>query len=146
MKNLCRYLLALNIVLLAWSCAPSGINDSLITTGTSVAVSTYLGTIHDSARCHAIANLAGGIAGTLRTFTGDPPPTPAQLSQAIVAQIPENLRQQYPEVVAFVVPLVVQGYQYAVQKYGNNDQKTVYQILNDVASGVETGTGAGCVK
>lgn len=118
--------------------------EAAITGGASVGVSIYLNTIGDSTKCHAIANLVSGIAGTLRTFTGNPPPTPDQLTAAIIAQIPQNLQTQYPEVTAIVVPLVVQGYNLAIAKYGSSDQQTVYKILNDVATGVQSGAAAGC--
>jgi hypothetical protein len=117
-----------------------GISDTLIITGTSIGVSTYLGHgISDPTRRTAIANLGSGIAGSLRSVTTSPPPTADQLSAVIIANIPENLRTQYPEVVSFVVPLVIQGYTLAIQQYGGTNQQKVYQILNDIATGVETG-------
>jgi len=125
----------------------TGITDTLIQTGVSVGVSTYLQHgISDPAKRVAIAKFGSGIAGSLRTVTKlEPPPTPAELTQVILSNIPQNLQNQYPEVVAFMVPLVISGYETALAHYGGGNQQQVYQILNDLATGVETGTAC-CLK
>ena len=124
-----------------------GISDTLIQTGVSVGVSTYLQHgISDPAKRTAVAKFGSGIAGSLRTVTKlEPPPSPTELTQVIISNIPQNFQNQYPEVVAFLVPLVVSGYQTALAHYGNADQQQVYKVLNDLATGVETGTAC-CLK
>ena len=113
-------------------------NDSTITTAVSVGTATGLRFVNATKRT-AIANYLYTYSGALRTITGNP--TPEQLTQQINAFIPADVKTNYPEIVAFAVPLIVTNYEWAYSKWGNNGQK-LYQVLNDIATGIETGASA----
>lgn len=118
------------------SCS-TGIDDQLIIGGTSVAVSVGLAQIHNAEQRHMIANLLQGYAPGLRTITDNP--TPEQLAALINQYTPENIKQQYPQVVAFATPLVINAVETAIAHYGKNT-KQVVKIVNDVATGLELGS------
>jgi hypothetical protein len=116
----------------------SPFEDALITDGVSVAVSTTLGLIKDTATRTLIKNYLQGYAPGLRTITSNP--TPAQLAALITQYTPANIQQQFPQIVAFASPLIINAIEYAISKYGT-DAATVTHIVNDVATGLEIGAG-----
>jgi hypothetical protein len=140
-----RLLLAALIVTACFGIAPSGcqntsgINDALIVDGVSVGVSAGLSFIKDSATCNTIKNYLGAYAPGLRTITSNP--TPAQLAAMIDQYTPAAIKQQYPQVVAFATPLIVNAVESAIAHYGT-DNATVIKIVNDVATGLETGVAS----
>ena len=123
--------------LLLSSCANFTVNDALVTSSASVGTSTGLRfAVTDAAKRTAIANYLYTYSDALRTITGNP--TPAQLIAQINAFIPQSVKNQFPELVAFAVPLIVQGYTDAYNKWGNNSAK-LYEVLGDLANGIEAG-------
>ena len=118
-------------------CSNSGVNDALITNAVSVAVSTGLSVIKDANQRHMIANLLQGYAPGLRTITSNP--TPAQLSALIDQYTPQNIKDQYPQAVAFATPLVINAVESAISHYGTS-QAAIVKVVNDVALGLENGS------
>jgi len=116
---------------------PQGVNDQLIINGVSVAVSTGLSTIKNAEQKHMIANLLQGYAPGLRTITSDP--TPAELATLIDHYTPDNIKQQYPQAVAFATPLVINAVETAIAHYGTSTAAVV-KVVNDVAVGLENGS------
>jgi len=120
------------------SCSGSGsLNDQLIITGTSVAVSTGLSVIKDASQRHIIANLLQGYAPGLRTITNNP--TPEQLAALIDQYTPSDIKAKYPQAVAFATPLIINAVETAIAHYGTS-QATIVKVVNDVATGLETGS------
>ena len=93
--------------------------------------------VKDSAKRTVVANYINNYAGGLRTVTGTP--TPQALLAWITSFIPANIRQQYPELEAIVIPVVSSIYGQAYAKFGADHVK-IYQILNDIATGLESGS------
>jgi len=118
-------------------CGGSGVNDQLIINGVSVATSTGLSVIKDAAQRHLIADLLQGYAPGLRTITNNP--TPAQLSALIDQYTPADIKEKYPQAVAFATPLVINAVETAISHYGTNTASVV-KIVNDVATGLEIGS------
>jgi hypothetical protein len=116
----------------------TGVNDQLIINGTSVAVSTGLSVIKDANQRHMIANLLQGYAPGLRTITNNP--TPAQLATLIDQYTPSDIKEKYPQVVAFATPLVINAVETAIATYGGGNTATVIKVVNDVATGLEMGS------
>lgn len=117
---------------------PPPISDALITAAVSAGTSAGLKlAITDVNKQHVIANYLNTYASALRTITGNP--TDEQLTQKLLAFIPPDINQQYPELGSFAVPLVVSFYDWAKAKYGN-DAATEVRILNDIGAGLETGS------
>lgn len=112
-------------------------NPQLISGGVSIGtVSGLRFTIKSDAKRTEIANYICVGAAALRTITGAP--DPAQLTAIIMRSIPANIKQQYPELIPYIVPVVVSAYQMAYDKYGaNHDQ--LYAALNAIATGLEMG-------
>lgn len=135
-----RILILIAVFSLAWSCKPGQappVSDALITASVSAATSTGLKlAIKDVNKQHVIANYLNTYAGALRTITGNP--TDAQLTAQLMAFVPPDIENQYPEIASFAIPLIVGFYDWAHAKYGN-DTAQLYKILNDVATGIETG-------
>lgn len=122
---------------------PPPISDALITASVSAATSTGLKlAVKDEAKQHIIANYLNTYAGALRTISGNP--TDAQLTQQLMSFVPPNIESQYPEIASFAIPLIVSFYDWAHTKYGN-DTAQLYKILNDIATGIETGASC-CLK
>lgn len=109
-------------------------SDTQIVTAVSVATAVGLRPITPPERRTAIANYTDYYASLLYTVTGNP--TPAQLTTLLTNAIPANVREQYPELVSFVVPIIVSNYELLYAKYGAN---RAVQILNDIATGLEAG-------
>jgi hypothetical protein len=138
MKNL-RTLTSVLVAtaLCAVSCTSFHPSSQQITTAVSVGTSAGLRyVVKDPAKRTVIANYIDVGAAALRTVTGTP--TPDQLNTLINQAIPADIRNQYPELIAFVSPLVISSYQLAFDKYGPNAEK-LYQALNDIALGLEAG-------
>lgn len=115
----------------------TGIDDALIISGVSVATSTGLSVVKDVNQRHMIANLLQGYAPGLRTITNNP--TPAQLAALIDQYTPADIKTNYPQAVAFATPLVINAVETAIAHYGTNTASVV-KIVNDVATGLETGS------
>jgi pectin methylesterase-like acyl-CoA thioesterase len=115
----------------------SGVNDQLIVSGVSIGTSTGLSFVKDSATRTVIANYLQAYAPGLRTITSNP--TAADLARLIDAYTPANIKQDYPQVVAFATPLITNAVLTALAHYGH-DQATVIKVVNDVASGLEIGS------
>lgn len=118
-------------------CEKGAVNDQLIINGVSVATSTGLSVIKDANQKHMIANLLQGYAPGLRTITSNP--TPAQLAALIDQYTPSDIKANYPQAVAFATPLVINAVNTAIAHYGDKT-KSVVQIVNDVATGLELGS------
>ncbi len=138
MKTLQRlHPLVIAVTLLAFtSCATFSNYQPLINGGISSGVAAGLLLIKSSSERATVANYIDVGAAALRTVTGTP--TPQQLSDAIYAAIPANVKAQYPQIIALIVPLVISSYQMAYQQYGQNSAK-LYAALNGIAVALETG-------
>ncbi len=123
--------------LFLFGCQSGSVDDQLIINGTAVATSTGLSLIHDSATRTVIANYLQAYAPGLRTITSKP--TPDQLAALINLYTPQSVKDQYPQLIAFATPLIINAVEVATQKYGS-DNATVIKIVNDVATGLENGT------
>lgn len=134
-----KQLSIITAALLLFGCQSGTVNDTLITDGVSVATSTGLSLIRDQDQRTVIANYLYAYASGLRTITSNP--TPDQLAALIDQYTPQSVKDQYPQVVAFATPLIVNAVETAIQKYGS-DNATVIKIVNDVATGLETGVAA----
>lgn len=138
--NLRKVLITLAIIptLLLSSCATfSGFSDASITSAVTVATSAGLRyAVKDAAKRGTIANYIDVAAVALRTVTGSP--TPDQLTAVILNALPASVKTNFPEIVAFVVPIIVSNYEIAYAKYGANAAK-LYAVLNDIAVGLEAG-------
>lgn len=130
MKTLITSLLA---VAFLTSCAT--VPSSVVNTGITIGVSTALRLgITDSARRTVVANYIEVAAAALRSITGTP--TSDQLTALINSAIPSSVKANYPEVLAFVEPIIVSNYQALLAKYGTNTTK-VYAGLNAFAIDLE---------
>jgi len=117
------------------SCTQQQFTDSAITAGIAVATTTGLKmAVSDPERRTVIADYLGVYATALRTITGNP--SPDQLTTLINQFVPQNIKDQYPELMTFAIPLIVSGYKQAYDRWGA--QKAVL-YLNDIATGIETG-------
>jgi len=133
-----RILLTLTIIpaLLLPGCKYE-VSDAQITTGVSIGTTAGLRyAIKDAAKRTVVADYINVCASALRTITGAP--TPQQLTELLNKAVPDSIRANYPELIAFVAPLVVSSYQIAYDKYGANAEK-LYKALNAIAIGLETG-------
>ncbi len=113
------------------------IPDQAIDTGISLGVSTGLRlAIKDDAKRTVVADYIDVGAHSLRTVVGNP--TPEELGELMTKWIPENIKQEYPQVISFLVPTVITVYQSAVAKYGKDSQK-VRDLLGRIATDLENG-------
>jgi hypothetical protein len=120
---------------LTTSCTQSQFNDASIIAAVTVATTTGLKmAVQDPARRTVIANYLDVYAVALRSVTGNP--TPEQLTELINAFIPQDVKDKYPELVTFGVPLIVQAYKQAYDRWGSSD---TVRYLNDIAQGIEAG-------
>ncbi len=126
------------VCLLLSSCT-SGVNDQLIISGVSAAVSTGLTAVKSKnpEQAHMIAMLLQGYAPGLRTITNNP--TPEQLAALIDQYTPADIKEKYPAAVAFATPLVINATISALAMFGK-DNATVIKVVNDVATGLELGS------
>jgi len=133
-------LFAASLAVAPWGCkGTSGeLSDALITG--SVAAGTSAGlklSIKDAGKQTVIAGYLTTYAGALRTISGNP--TDAELTAQLLKFVPPEIQQQYPEISSFAIPLIVSFYHWAQQTYGK-DTAQLYKVLNDVATGIETGS------
>jgi hypothetical protein len=109
-----------------------------VTPAVTVATSTGLKFV-DPAKRAVIADYIDVYASALRTITTtEPAPTSAELATMINQFVPADVKEQYPELVTFVTPLIVSTYQSALDHYGDNAAK-LYKVLNEIALGLEAG-------
>lgn len=134
-----QILIILTTAALLFGCKSTTVNDDLIINGVSVATSTGLSLIHDADQRTVVANYLQAYAPGLRTITNNP--TPEQLAALIDQYTPANIKEHYPQVVAFATPLIINAVESAIAKYGSNSA-TVVKIVNDVATGLESGVAA----
>ena len=128
--------------LLITSCTQQQFNDAAIIAAVTVATTTGLKmAVKDEARRTVIANYLDVYSTALRSITGDP--TPEQLTAIVNQFIPQNVKDQYPELVTFAVPLIVSTYKQAYDKWGK-DKSVTY--LNDIATGIEDGAACCTTK
>lgn len=117
------------------SCTQQQFNDAAIIAGVTVATTTGLKmAVQDPARRTIIADYLDVYSTALRSITGNP--TPEQLTTLINQFIPQNVKDQYPELVTFAIPLIVSAYKQAYDKWGKEKAVT---YLNDIATGIEDG-------
>jgi len=120
---------------LTTSCTQSQFNDSAIIAAVTVATTTGLKmAVQDPARRTVIADYLEVYSVALRSVTGNP--TPEQLTTLINQFIPQNVKDQYPELVTFAIPLIVGAYKQAYDKWGSAQ---AVKYLNDIATGIEDG-------
>jgi len=128
------------ITLISFGCAsiqPYIQNDATVTTAVSVLTLSGLKyAVKDSSKRTVISDYIMVYAPALRTITGNP--SAAELTTQINAFIPANIRSDYPELIALVIPAVTSTYQSAYAKYGGNT-KELYRVLSDIAAGLENG-------
>jgi hypothetical protein len=128
------------VVALLCSCATFSnyFSDNTIVSAVTVATSSGLRYgIKDAARRTVIANYIDVVAAVaVRATSGTP--SPGDLSAAITNAIPSSVKANYPEIVAFVVPVIVSNYEIAYMKFGPNAAK-LYAVLSDIATGLESG-------
>jgi len=125
--------------------APTGCNgtggqlsDALITGSVSAGTSAGLKLgVKDTAKQRVVAGYLNTYAGALRTISGNP--TDAQLTEHLTKFVPPEIQAQYPEISSFAIPLIISFYHWAQQTYGK-DTAQLYKVLNDVATGIETGS------
>jgi hypothetical protein len=121
-------------------CATTNIQwtDTTITAAVSFGTTEGLRlAIKDSAKRTEIANYITTYAGALRSISGTP--TPDALLAAITQFIPASIRQQYPELQSIVFPVISSVYGQVYAKFGADHAK-IYQVLNDIATGLESGS------
>jgi hypothetical protein len=113
-------------------------SDNTIVSAVTVATSSGLRYgIKDSSRRAVIANYIDVVAAVaVRATSGTP--SPGDLSAAITNAIPSSVKSNFPEIVAFVVPVIVSNYEIAYTKFGPNAAK-LYAVLSDIATGLEAG-------
>jgi predicted cobalt transporter CbtA len=133
-----KYILApiLAFALCLQGCATFNPTDAQISTATSVATATGLRLVNLPNRAKIANYVVLYVATPLKSITGDP--TPEELTNLLVGAIPSNIKSDYPELVAFVVPIVISNYQLLYNKYANDTAK-IKQVLNDIAYGLESG-------
>src|SRR5216117_865596 len=113
-------------------------SDATIIAGVSFGTTEGLKlAIKDSAKRTAIANYINTYAKGLRSISTAP--TPDALLAEITEYVPANIKQAYPELQSIVFPVVSSIYGQAYQKFGSDHAK-IYQVLSDIASGLETGS------
>ena len=138
MKYLTPFAVAIAICWVIQSCNINDVSDTAIKTAISVATSTGLKVaIKDSARRAEIAAyICGPYAEGIRSITGNP--TPENFLEQINAFVPQNIKDQYPELLAFVNPIALAAYKQAYEKYQGNVVE-IARYLNDVSSGLQSG-------
>jgi predicted membrane-bound mannosyltransferase len=128
---------AIIVAFITPSCTQSQFNDAAITAAVTVATTTGLKmAVQDPSRRTVIADYLEVYSTALRSVTGNP--TPEQLTTLINQFIPQNVKDQYPELVTFAIPLIVGAYKQAYDRWGSAQAVT---YLNDIAAGIEAGAG-----
>jgi hypothetical protein len=123
------------IITAALLCSCASFPTSVVNTGITIGVGTALRLgITDAAKRTTVANYIDVVATALRTVTGTP--TAAQLTALIQGFIPASVKSNYPEILAFVEPIIIQNYQALLAKYGTNTAQ-VYAGLNSFAIDLE---------
>ena len=118
----------------------STVNTQLAGTAISAGVNAGLRFgIKDARQRATVANYLYVSAGALRSIVGTP--TPDALTIQINAFIPASIKNDYPELITMVVPIVVSLYQTALAKYGNDAPK-IYAVLNSIATNIEIGAAS----
>lgn len=131
-------LISMSVLLFQQACSKEQITHSLVTTAVSVATSTALkvAPIADARKALLKNYLCGNYANAVRSVAGNP--TPENFLNQINAFIPQNVKDNYPELVTFANPLALQGFQLLTQQYGNDVEK-IAAGLNDIATGIQLG-------
>ncbi len=127
---------------LTTSCTQAQFNDAAIIAAVTVATTTGLKmAVQDPARRTIIADYLDVYSTALRSVTGNP--TPEQLTALINQFIPQNIKDQYPELITFAIPLIVGAYKQAYDRWGSEKAVT---YLNDIATGIENGAACCTTK
>lgn len=120
---------------------PSWVNDATVTAGFAEGTQAGLKLgINDTAKRQAMADLLQYIASQGQTFltvTGDN--SPEALAAFLNANIPSNIKSEFPDLVSFAVPLLVSGYGAVYTKYGNNLGK-LSPWMKDACEGITLGS------
>jgi len=82
----------------------------------------------------AVKSYMYSIAGAVRTLSGDA--TPEQLNDLLINSIPEDVRNQIPELVDIIIPAITSVYKTYYNQF-STDHARLLQILNDIATGIE---------
>lgn len=119
---------------------PPWINQVTVSTAFATATATGLRFgIEESAKRQAMAKLLQYIANQCNAFStaaGDN--SPDALAAFINSNVPADIKNSYPELVSFSVPLIVSGYG-LIYKEHSTDAKTLSTWLGWAATGVSMG-------
>jgi len=136
--------LILLLPFLLFSCAEGTFNQGLIDTGITTGVTVGLQTgIKDPEKRTMIADYVDVGAAALYAITGTP--TPQELATMVDSWIPDNVKQQYPYVPAFITPLITSAYDMGIKKYGKDTEKTRV-LLNRIAADLQAGAACCITK
>lgn len=125
-------------MLVSFGC--SQVNMQLASTAISAGVTAGLRFgVQDSDKRAELANWLYVAAGAIRTISGTP--TDAEFVAQINAFIPSKIKDNYPELLSMVLPLVVSLYHTARAKYGTNLEK-IYGALDAIATSIEIGASS----
>lgn len=117
------------------SCTQQQFNDAAITAAVTVATTTGLKlAVKDPERRTVIANYLDVYSKALYSVTGNP--TPEQLTDLINSFIPQNVKDEYPELVTFAIPMIVGAYKQAYDRWGSEN---AVRYIHDIAAGIEAG-------
>ena len=136
---------ALALASLTNSCSktPEWVNETTLTTAIAVGTKAGLTLVkNDENRTRAADYISVG-ASALRAIAVAP--TPQGLTELINSYIPENVKTDYPEVIGFVVPIVVSQYKSFYDQYSGNNEKLI-KILGDIANGLDAGAACCITK
>jgi hypothetical protein len=141
MKYLSPFAVAIALSLIIQSCKNGQVNplaDTIISVAVPTAESTVLRfTITDATKRTAMANLLTFYANAaVRATSGNP--TPDQFVQNLHTFIPQNIRDQYPELLPMADSIVLLGYNWIYSKYKDNVTELYNQVgilANAIAAG-----------
>lgn len=140
MKQIITILL---IATMLTSCKQGGgvnVTPAQVTIGATVATAAALRfAVDNDQKRTAVANLADYIAKTCYAVSNNP--SPDQLAAIINQNVPQNIKSQYPELVALMVPIVISTYTVIYNQHKDDAQK-VYAYLQAIALGVQTGASS----
>ncbi len=113
------------------------VSNQQITTVVSLATGlTFKYALADQSKRQVIADYVSGIAGAVRSLTGNE--TPEEVAKSLAKNIPQTVMQQLPEIGTIVIPQVVSYFESAKSNFGT-DVKGFSDRMNAVATGLEQG-------
>jgi outer membrane PBP1 activator LpoA protein len=117
------------------SCATSNIQfTDLQITGVAAAAGRGALLLVPQAKRDEVKNWMMFVATKVRTLNGG---TPQQLNDLLTQSIPANIQSQIPELGSLIIPAIVSTYSGFYSKF-SSDHTRLVQILNDIATGVES--------